>query len=83
MIMEKAQKEKLKKLIEFDGNNYIDDMEAAKENLNLLAESVEETFGVKPAIFKKMCKVYWKANIEEESAKFEEFNTLYREILGD
>ena len=81
--MDKAQKEELKRMVEINGSNYVEDMENAKANLNLLAKSVEKTFGVKAAIFKKICKVYWKANIEEEAAKFEEFDTLYREVLDN
>jgi hypothetical protein len=77
------QKLALKKLVEEDGYNLIDDMESAKNDLNVTAKSVEEIFGIKAVMFKKICKVHYETSLEKEKIKFNALDTLYTEIFGD
>jgi hypothetical protein len=74
-------KEELRKLIEVNGNDLYNTQMVAKDDLDILCKEAEETFGVKKAVLVKLVKTYWKSCLEEDKAKFEEFDGLYRSIL--
>ena len=80
--MEDKTKEILRKVIEEEGYALFEDQEEARESLKDLCKATEEETGVKASLISKMIKTYYKASLEEDKAKFEEFDNLYREVLG-
>lgn len=77
------QKEQLKNLVEEEGFNFLDDIESAKNDLNILALSVKDGFGISPTMFKKLVTVNFKNSLEDERIKFDALDTLWSEVFGD
>ena len=83
MNLSDDQKEGLRLKIEGEGYELFSDAEYAKAELTQLSKEVEEMFGVKAATFKKLVSTHYKASIEEDNAKWEDFNSLYREVMDN
>ena len=77
------QKQQLKNLVEEEGFNFLDDIESAKNDLNILSLSVKEAFGISPTLFKKLVTINYKNSLEDERLKFDAIDTLYSEVFGD
>lgn len=77
----KEQKKEIKSIIKNDCIGFLEDIDRAKDGLNGIAKLVNENFYIKPAKFKKMCKVAYLDSIEEEKAKSEEFYNDYKNIM--
>ena len=75
-------KVELKKLVEGLGLELYTKQMDAKEELKITCKSAEEVVGVKASQITKLIKTLYNASLEEDKAKFEEFNELYEEILG-
>lgn len=80
-MLTEEQKTTLKEVIEGEGNNLYSDQMQAKEDLTALAEAIQEEVGIKKATIIKMVKTYYNSNLEEEKAKFEEYDDFYREVM--
>ena len=75
-------KDELKELVEGTGYETYEEEVAARENLKVLCKECEKVTGIKSTIISKLIKVYYKSSLEEDKATFEEFDDLYREVLG-
>lgn len=53
-----------------------------KEDIKVMCKSAEEVLGVKSADIKKLVVVLYKASMDEDTAKFDEFRKLYDEVIG-
>ncbi len=82
-MIDLKQKEILKKLVEEEGYNIYSEEINAKESLKELCKAAEEVVEVKSSLIIKMIKTYYKASLEEDKAKFDEFDELYREVMGN
>ena len=73
----------IKEIIETKGQELIEDIETAKEDLKMIAESVKKKYGVPTGWFTKACEYYYSGNKEEDKAKalakFDFFEELYEE----
>lgn len=78
---EKAKKD-LKEIVEGVGIELYTDQMNAKDELKDICKATEDMVGVKASQISKMIVTLYKSNLEEEKAKFEEFDGLYREVLG-
>jgi len=81
--LSKDQKKELKDVIEGEAQDHLQDEEEAKENLKVLSEVVENKYGIKKALFKKIAKALFLANIEEQTEAILKFKELYHEALGE
>jgi hypothetical protein len=80
--MDEKVKTELKKLVEGDLYDlYVLEMDT-KENIKVVCKSAEETVGVKASDIKKLVVTLYKASMDEDAAKFEEFRILYDEVIG-
>ena len=81
-LTEQEQKE-IKEIIETKGQELVEDIETAKEDLKMISESVKKKYGVPTAWFTKAAEYYYKGNKEEDKAKalakFDFFEELYKE----
>ena len=81
-LTEQEQKE-IKEIIESKGQDLVEDIETAKEDLKMIAESVKKKYGVPTAWFAKACEYYYKGNKDEDKmkalAKFDFFEELYKD----
>lgn len=63
------QKKEVKEIIDTKGADLIEDRETAKEDLDILAKSVKDSYDISPTKFKKACEVSYFNNLEEEKMK--------------
>jgi len=77
------EKEDLKELVEKDGFNFLLDIETAKDNLKILANSVKDRFGIEPVMFKKLVKTNYKQSIDDERVKFSVLEMLWKDVFGN
>ena len=82
MNLTEEQKQELKEIVSDRGQMFVEDMETAKEDLDILAQSVQDSYDIKKADFKKMCKFYYLNNKEEQKEKVNRIFTIYEEVLG-
>ena len=80
--MDSVLKDALKKVVEVDGYKLYEAQMDAKEDLKEMTKATAEVTGIATPLIQKMIVTLYKASLEEDKAKFEEFDELYREILG-
>lgn len=74
-----------KTIIKESINEMVDSMiriAAEKDLQKQLSQQVKDNTPVSPKVFRKMASVAYKANFAEEQAVNEEFEVLYKEIVG-
>ena len=79
--MDSVLKDALKKVVEVDGYKLYEAQMDAKEDLKEMTKATAEVTGIATPLIQKMIVTLYKASLEEDKAKFEEFDELYREIL--
>jgi len=79
--MTEEQKQELKELIEGELSNLFDDLDTAKNDLNVVAKAAEEKYGVKAAVVKRMVKLHYTNEYQEKKEKELEFYKEYESIM--
>lgn len=77
-----VEEQQIKELIENDGIEIHERLVTAKEDIDILAKSTQETFGLKAGDFKKLVKLFYERSLEVEEEKANKVFELYKEIFG-
>ncbi len=80
--MDEITKKELKGIVRNTGISYVEARELAKEDLDILAKSIKDKFGIPVGDFKKMCELEYEQNLEEEKEKALKKFRLFEEVMG-
>jgi hypothetical protein len=76
-----ADKTKLKEAIkELDGS--MTRVAAERDHQKAVLADIHEKLGIDKKIARRMAKVYFKANFQEEQDEYNQFEEMYKEVLG-
>ena len=76
-----ADRQKIKNAI-IEGANSMVRIDAEKDAIKAICDSLKEDYELPPAIVKQMIRVYHKQNLTEVSNKTETLVELYEEVIG-
>jgi len=74
-------KEKIKKTVQ-EISNSMSRMDGEREFIREAIKAAHEEHGINKKVLRKMATAYHKQNFMEEIATQEEFETVYKEVIG-
>lgn len=77
-----ADRQKIKNAI-IEGSNSLVRIDAEKDAIKAICDSLKEDYELPPAVVRQMINVYHKQNLAEVAGKAETLVDMYEELIGD